>query len=292
MIGAADRSFSSCVSGLVRLLWSASLAAMSVAAPHAVTAQSALGSEREDFDRLRGDVWAVWTAPARFDRRALVPVASAVAAVALTATRDSAIYVWLTTHPNATLIRLIGPLREKARFPLYELGSGQGLLPVSGLIYIAGRLSHKPALRNAGLGCAASHISSVGIRMVTYLGVSRVRPRYSASARDIGMPGQSGWNDNSFPGGHVANAMACASFVSHRYSARIAEPLMYGTASVIGLGRMADGAHWASDTMVGATLGFAIGKLVADRQLRRATHDDRGASVPSRDYRIVWSFAF
>jgi membrane-associated phospholipid phosphatase len=198
----------------------------------------------------------------------------------------------MKTHPNALLIRMIAPVREKAAFPLYELGSGQMLLPVAGVVYIAGRLSHKPNLRDAGLGCAAAHISSVGFREILYLTISRVRPRYSPSARRLTVPGKGSWNDNSLPGGHVANAMACASFAGHRYSAGLAEPLLYASASAIGLGRMADGAHWASDSMLGATLGFAIGKFVADRQSRRVV---TAAGMPMQTaprYRAVWSMSF
>ena len=37
----------------------------------------------------------------------------------------------------------------------------------------------------------------------------------------------------------------------------------------IGLGRLADGHHWASDMLVGGVIGFAIGKALAERQLHR-----------------------
>jgi hypothetical protein len=35
--------------------------------------------------------------------------------------------------------------------------------------------------------------------------------------------------------------MACASFMSHRFSLGVAEPVMYTYVSAIGLGRMLDG---------------------------------------------------
>ena len=43
----------------------------------------------------------------------------------------------------------------------------------------------------------------------------------------------------------------------------------FGVAAAIGLGRMADGWHWASDTMTGTLLGIAVGTAVANRQLSR-----------------------
>jgi hypothetical protein len=58
---------------------------------------------------------------------------------------------------------------------------------------------------------------------------------------DIAVPGTSDWNRHSFLSGHAANSMACASFMSHRFSLGVAEPVMYTYVSAIGLGRMLDG---------------------------------------------------
>ncbi len=268
-------------------------AALSVASGPRAAAQSSLGAERRDIDHLRGDVWAAWTAPARFDRRAVALSAIEMAAVVATGSRDSTIYAWMTTHPNALVMRLIAPLREGGRFPLNGLGSGEFLLPISGVGYAAGRLSHNPSLRDGGLGCAAAHLASAGLREVIYLGISRARPHDTPSANRIAVPGTRAWSDHSFLSGHIANSMACASFLAHRYSVGIGAPMMYGYASAIGLGRMADGWHWASDVMAGAAVGFAIGKLVADRQLTRTTGGGGNASPStSRVFRAAWAISF
>ena len=69
--------------------------------------------------------------------------------------------------------------------------------------------------------------------------------------------------------------------------------MMYAYASAIGLGRMVDGWHWASDTMAGAAVGFAIGTLVADRQLTRTTGGGGNASPStSRGFRAAWAISF
>lgn len=87
--------------------------------------------------------------------------------------------------------------------------------------------------------------------------------------------------------------MACAWFLSHRYSVGIGAPIMYAYASAIGLGRMADGWHWASDVVAGAAVGFAIGSLVADRQLTRTTGGGSNASPStSRGFSAAWAISF
>jgi len=259
----------------------------------AVPAQSSLGPERRDIGDFRGDLWAVWSSPAHADRRAIAPVAGITAAVVLTAFRDSVIYAWMTTHPNSFAMQALAPMREHWKLPLYELGSGQYLLPLSGLAYVAGRLSHDPALRDGGLGCAAGHLSSAVLRDVIYLSISRVRPHDTPKPDRISVPGKRAWMRHSFLSGHIANSMACASFLSHRYSLGVAEPFAYAYVTAIGLGRMADGWHWASDTMAGAAVGFAIGKLIAERQeFRVASRANAGPVAVGTPIRVGWSFTF
>ena len=86
--------------------------------------------------------------------------------------------------------------------------------------------------------------------------------------------------------------MACMSFLSHRYSTGVAAPFMYAYASAIGLARMADGWHWASDTMTGAIVGYAIGKLVADRQRARGSMASIAPAAPAHGFNLAWTIAF
>ena len=81
----------------------------------------------------------------------------------------------------------------------------------------------------------------------------------------------------SFPGGHFANVLGCATFWSKRFNLGIAEPLLYGVATAVGIGRMADGAHWLSDQIIGGILGYAIGNEIARRSLARKTGGPPGA---------------
>lgn len=250
-------------------------------------AQSRLGAERADIGNIRGDIWSVWTSPARMERRDLVAVAGTVGAAAITSRIDSAGWVWMQAHDRTFVMRLLDPIRESAAFPLYELGSGQGLLPVSALLYVAGRLSRSVNLRDAGLGCAAGHISSLGLRQVVFRSVKRGRPKVTPSPFPLTVPGSTDWSWESFYSGHISNSMACASFLTHRYSMGLAEPLPYAFSLAIGLGRLADGHHWASDMVVGSVVGFAVGKAIADRQLRRDAESRAAAGLTAQ--RAGWS---
>ncbi len=115
-------------------------------------------------------------------------------------------------------------------------------------------------------------------------------------------PRDSGKTWRSFPGGHVANVMACASFFNTRYEWGVVEPALYGLVGAVALGRMADRAHWLSDNFVGGVVGYAIGRTVAVRQLRRKAKRESEAAAGGAngfyaapdptEMRIGWRFTF
>jgi membrane-associated phospholipid phosphatase len=74
----------------------------------------------------------------------------------------------------------------------------------------------------------------------------------------------------SFPAGHFANAVSCATFWNERFKLGVAEPILYVLAAAVGVGRTADDAHWFSDHIIGGILGYAVGREIARRSLRRS----------------------
>jgi hypothetical protein len=219
-------------------------------------AQASLGPEHRDLLALRGDIWANLTAPLHISRSDAVPLAIAVSAFAASMPFDSSIRVWMATHPTSAVVRVITPFREQRTIPLRGLGTWEYVIPLSAAAYATGRFSRNAGWRDAGLGCAATHLSSASLREIIYLGVSRARPNSTSDPLHISVPGKRSWDDHSFLSGHIANSMACASFVSHRFHTGYATPAMYAYAAAIGAGRMADGWHWTSDAATNPLYGF------------------------------------
>ena len=233
------------------------------------------------LQRLGGDVWSVWTAPVHARARDMEGVAGVAAATGVAAVLDEPVQRWITTHPNAWPVAILAPLRESARYPAYELGSGQFLLPISAALYIAGSVSKSQGLRDAGLGCATAHLTAAGVRGLVFLFVQRDRPRLSPDDPfKFRLSGTRDWNKHSFFSGHIANSMGCASFLAHRFDLHLAEPVMYGYVSAIGLGRVLDGRHWLSDTVVGALFGYVVGRTISARMLTRERDATQGAAAP------------
>ncbi|MCC6471211.1 MAG: phosphatase PAP2 family protein [Alphaproteobacteria bacterium] len=66
----------------------------------------------------------------------------------------------------------------------------------------------------------------------------------------------------SFFSGHTVNAFSTASVISEQYDEIWVAPLAYGLAGLVAWSRLNDNAHWTSDVVVGAGVGYAVGKLV------------------------------
>ncbi|MGH7507370.1 MAG: phosphatase PAP2 family protein [Longimicrobiales bacterium] len=275
----------------MRSRWLAAVLAVGLAGAAPAASQSLPETVFNDFRYGVSDILAVWTSPFRGSARDYATAGVAIGAVGLTALVDDDIGRWIRDHPEAGVLEVLKPFRERDSKPkLVDLGAGNSLVQVGGGLYLIGLIAGSQNLRDAGIGCIAAEKSNGIPRHYIYKGVHRERPLYEVAtptdtterlgdAYDIEFPGDDeDWFDNSFFGGHGANIMACTSFLNHRFDLGYAEPLLWTVAIGVNLGRMADQRHWATDTLIGATVGFAIGKYVAERSLDRAAERNADAN--------------
>ena len=158
-----------------------------------------------------------------------------------------------------------------------------------GAARLAGAAGRSRTLRDAGLGCATAHLTSAGAREIVYRLIARDRPRLSPDDPfRFQFPGSRDWNAHSFFSGHIANSMGCASFFAHRFHLRVAEPVAYTLVTAIGIGRVLDGRHWLSDTVVGGLFGYATGRAINARMMRR----ERSASSAPAPLAVSFSLPF
>jgi len=68
--------------------------------------------------------------------------------------------------------------------------------------------------------------------------------------------------NTSFPAGHAMFAWSMAAVAAHEYPKPWVQVLVYGTAAGITASRFLAHDHWASDSLVGTGLGFAIGTYI------------------------------
>ena len=149
----------------------------------------------------------------------------------------------------------------------YVADPGSIVIGVS--LYGIGRVAHWRNVADLGLhGTEAVAVSGV-ITGVLKDALGRARPYVTldtnphdfAFARGL----RKGGPYQSFPSGHTTAAFAAASVVtseSQRWwpgATWIVAPAMYGGATLVGLSRMYNNAHWASDVALGAAIGTFSG---------------------------------
>lgn len=206
-----------------------------------------------------------------------------------------------SVHRNRTLDHTASGIRT--------LGD-PGALILSVGAYTAGRITHHPTLADVGLHATeAAVVSGIATGVIKQL-VGRARP-YVVSNYDATVFKPLRWESgySSFPSGHTTAAFATAAAVSaelsrsdfartHRVVVRVVTPMLYGTASLVGLSRMYHNAHWGSDVVAGAGLGTLAGHMVVRMQHNGApSHVERwllpSRVAPSVDGAVVaWSVPF
>jgi membrane-associated phospholipid phosphatase len=197
--------------------------------------------------------------------------------------------------------------RNASRSVAYVADPGSIVIGVS--LYGIGRLAHWRTVADLGLhGTEAVVLSGAFTGLIKGV-AGRARPYVSVDTNPHdfsflrGFRGGGGYA--SFPSGHTTVAFAAASVVTselQRWRPRsvwFVAPAMYGGATLVGLSRMYNNAHWASDVAVGAAIGTFSGIKVVryahghtnnliDRWLLAARPSLAPAGTPA----VGWSIDF
>jgi membrane-associated phospholipid phosphatase len=176
-------------------------------------------------------------------------------------------------------------------------------------MYGVGRLAGWREVADLGLHGTEAVALSGTITAVLKGALGRARPYVSAdtSARDFsfGRGFAKGNAYESFPSGHTTVAFAAAAAVTSEsrrwwpHQQWLVGPVLYGGATVVGLSRMYNNAHWASDVALGAAIGTFSGlKVVRYSHAHPHNFIDRAllhvsaTGGPGGETRVGYSLAF
>ena|SRR5665213_2090292 len=155
-------------------------------------------------------------------------------------------------------------------------------------------------MKNTTLLATQAYIAAGAVESVTKFLSGRTRPSvypagteaepeflgpFSKTARSSG--GKKVYS--SFPSGHTTVAFAAATVFALEYKDHPIVPIIaYSAATMIGLSRITQNAHWSTDVLVGAALGFLTGKEVVNNYHRysklKAPHQKKNTVTFNLNY--------
>ena len=74
---------------------------------------------------------------------------------------------------------------------------------------------------------------------------------------------------DAFPSGHTATIFAAAASIADSYPEKWVSYAAYGTATIVGISRIMESAHWPSDVFVGAIIGIGSTRIVENLPFNR-----------------------
>ena len=149
------------------------------------------------------------------------------------------------------------------------------ILPTVALTYAVGAIGDDCRLKNMSLAALQSfvyaEVASAGLKVLT----CRLRPseannqQSTVNGQQSTVNGQTwlgpfkSFKSTSFPSGHAMRSFALATTVAGFYPEKKWVGIVsYSLATMTSLGRVVSKEHWASDVIVGAALGYFIGRGV------------------------------
>ncbi len=121
-----------------------------------------------------------------------------------------------------------------------------------------------------------------------------VDPNHGAPAPIFHGPGfafKQGGSTTAFPSGHTTAAFAAATVFAEEYHDRPIVPIIaYSAATLIGLSRITENAHWASDVFAGAALGYITGLQVVRNYHRYAYLQNHKSPVTSMSFGAHYNY--
>jgi membrane-associated phospholipid phosphatase len=158
------------------------------------------------------------------------------------------------------------PLDRRVRSVSFERSAGRlsnlgwGVeFAAAAITYGAGCREHDHYLRDTGFKALAAIGAAGAVDLGLKLAFDRQFPYTPGSGGEFWGGGR------SFPSGHAATSFAFASVMAHRYPHKAwVKWGAYALASAVSLSRYPAKKHYASDILVGATLGYVTGAYMAN----------------------------
>lgn len=226
------------------------------------------------FQLLGSDIKQAFTKPFHMKGRDWGLLAKYAGATALVSLADKPV------QREAVKFRERSPGLRNVSSYVTNFGGDYELFVLGGL-GLYGYLFRNQKMRTTTLLASQSYITSALVSFSIKFVVGRERPYVvdpktgaSNAHRFYGpfsKPAGGASDNQSFPSGHTTAAFSAATVYALEYRNKPWVPVLaYSAATLIGLSRISENKHWATDVLAGAALGYVTGRLVVNNYHRFA----------------------
>ncbi len=202
---------------------------------------------------LWSDTGWVLTAPTRWDEQDWMWAGFSVAGIGASATLDQTVKTQVQSHRTAG---------EDHFFKDYQNLGSTWSFGVIAVFEIWGEAGADTTAKNAAMDALTASLIGPGLIGTTVkYAVGRVRPDTATATFEFKPLSR----NQSFPSGHTAQAFAVATAIAENYPAWWVQAFCYGAAGLVGYARIEQNAHFTSDVVAGALLGWSLARSVVHR---------------------------
>ena len=255
-------------------------------------------SEKGYFPALVHNLGAQTAAPFHFKAKQWLYTGAAAGITTALIFADEDIDAWARTQKQKhQLVNRSSPF-------ISEFGSNYGVYSVIASGLVSAAFNSEKGVQTSLLATQAMITSGIWTQLIKQL-TGRERPKASyifshieggrwhgvfSKYLDINPDDRSRFSYDAFPSGHTATAFSIATVFATQYKDTKAVPvLFYSAATLVGISRLTEHEHWASDVFVGALLGYLSGKQVVNNYYR--THPDKQSpELPKRKKNAEFTF--
>lgn len=169
----------------------------------------------------------------------------------------AATYIWVDEPLQKFSQRYQNKVSDGISGTMDPMGRQKYWGPISGGMMVTGFIMKNPDLQKLGAVSLGSLFLSGGF--TTYLKNATHRHRPDRSHLNNKFDGSDPTSiHRSFPSAHTTVAFVMSTSISEVYGHknRFVSPAAHTVATLVGLSRINDNAHWATDVMAGAALGY------------------------------------
>jgi len=215
---------------------------------------------KEFLINIKNDFAEVLVSPASWKGKDFFNLSAVLAAGFLLYAVDQDVHQWFQENRSSSSDDIF-------KF-ITHFGDGGVLAGLIAALYVSGELSHNNSLRKTALLSLESWLTTGVIVSSLKFVIGRARPETGESSHTF-HPFSLKSSFYSFPSGHASSAFAVATTIACQSNKTYVDIIAYSLATLVAISRVHNNKHWASDVLVGSSLGYFTAKKISALDRKR-----------------------